>query len=254
MLFKHQKSYSCSLIIVLGKSFVIILNRGDLGRIIQKERYFSEDRARIYAAEILLALEDLHRRDIIFRDLKPENVVIDEEGHALLTDFGLSKEGVLDNVSAKSFCGSIAYLAPEVLKRMGHGKSIDWYLLGLLIYEMIVGIPPYYSSNKEQLFKNIQTAPLKIPLTLSADAKSLIVGLLSRNPTKRLGSGKGDAAEIKVHPWFKGLDWNLVMKRGLKPPKPTIRPIPTSHISPDIFLDSNPDDNKIKDWTFIGKA
>lgn len=171
----------------------------------------------------------------------------------MLTDFGLSKEGVLDNVSAKSFCGSIAYLAPEVLKRTGHGKSIDWYLLGLLIYEMIVGIPPYYSNNKEQLYKNIQNAPLKLPISLSNDAKTLIIGLLNRNPTKRLGSGKGDAAEIKSHPWFKPINWNLASKRGLTPPKPTLKPIQPAQISPDIFSDPNPDIHKINDWTFVGK-
>ena len=90
-------------------------------------------------AEILLALEDLHWRDIIYRDLKPDNVVIDDEGHALLTDFGLSKEGIYDNTSATSFCGSVAYLAPEMLKRSGHGKSVDWYFLGVLLYEMLFG-------------------------------------------------------------------------------------------------------------------
>ncbi len=115
---------------------------------IQREKRVTEDRARIYLAEILLALEDLHKRDIIFRDLKPDNVVLDEEGHALLTDFGLSKEGVLDNISAKSFCGSIAYLAPEMLRRSGHGKAVDWYLLGVLLYELVVGKPPYFTSNR----------------------------------------------------------------------------------------------------------
>ena len=120
----------------------------DLGRVIQKERRFTEERARIYIAEVITALEDLHKRDIIFRDLKPDNVVLDAEGHALLTDFGLSKEGVLDNQAAKSFCGSVAYLAPEMLKRSGHGKSVDWYLLGVLLYEMLIGQPPYFCHNK----------------------------------------------------------------------------------------------------------
>lgn len=100
-------------------------------------------------AEILLALEELHKRDIIFRDLKPENVVIDQDGHVCLTDFGLSKEGVLDNLGAKSFCGSVAYLAPEMLKRTGHGKSVDWYLLGVLLYEMLHGVPAYFTHNRD---------------------------------------------------------------------------------------------------------
>lgn len=122
---------------------------GNMSRALQKDKRFTEQKARWYLAEILLALEDLHRRDIIFRDLKPDNIVFDKDGHALLTDFGLSKVGVLNNNSARSFCGSPAYLAPEMLRRAGHGKSVDWYLLGVLLYEMLVGIPPYYSNNKD---------------------------------------------------------------------------------------------------------
>ena len=110
---------------------------------------FDEERVRIYLAEIILALEDLHKRDIIFRDLKPDNIVLDVNGHAKLTDFGLSKEGVLDHTQgARSFCGSVAYLAPEMLKRCGHGKAVDWYLLGVVMYELLVGIPPYYANNR----------------------------------------------------------------------------------------------------------
>jgi serine/threonine protein kinase len=120
-----------------------------MSRALHKDRRFPEDRARMYLCEIMLALEDLHKRNIIYRDLKPDNIVFDSMGHALLTDFGLAKEDVAGSNQAKSFCGSPAYLAPEMLKRAGHGKAIDWYLTGVLLYEMLVGIPPYYSNNKE---------------------------------------------------------------------------------------------------------
>ena len=147
---------------------------GDLSKHLQVEKRFTEERARFYLCEILLALEDLHRRDIIFRDLKPDNVVLDEEGHAKLTDFGLSKEGVFDSQCAKSFCGSIAYLAPEMLKKQGHGKAVDWYLLGVLFYEMLVGIPPYFTDQQEEIFRNIENGELKIPNIVSKEASELL--------------------------------------------------------------------------------
>lgn len=168
-------------------------------------------------------MEDLHKRDIIYRDLKPDNVVIDHEGHAQLTDFGLSKEGVLEgSQGAKSFCGSVAYLAPEMLKRVGHGKSVDWYLLGVLLYEMLVGCPPYFSPNKQELFNNIQRGVLRIPASLSTEAKNLIVALLHRNPSKRLGGGPNGANDIKAHPFFENVDWHVVKERKLPCPKPNV--------------------------------
>lgn len=148
---------------------------GDLGEILQKEGKFAEERAKIYICELLLAIEELHKRNIIYRDLKPDNVVLDKEGHAILTDFGLSKEEVDGHFNgAKSFCGSVAYLAPEMLKRAGHGKAVDWYLLGVLLFEMLTGLPPFYADSKEELFKNIETATLHIPSHVSPEAKSLI--------------------------------------------------------------------------------
>lgn len=148
---------------------------GDLGEHLQNEGHFSEDRSKIYICEVILALEELHDRNIIYRDLKPDNIVLDPKGHAMLTDFGLSKEDVSDYYKgAKSFCGSVAYLAPEMLKRTGHGKAVDWYLLGVVLYEMLVGLPPYYADSKEELFSNIENAQLKIPSYLSSDVKDLL--------------------------------------------------------------------------------
>lgn len=246
-----QTNYFSSLNIALG--IYLKYNRGDIGKLLNAETRLTEDRARLYAAEILLALEDLHRHDIIFRDLKPDNVVIDEEGHALLTDFGLSKEGIADNVLSQSFCGSVAYLAPEILKKSGHGKSVDWYLFGVLIYEMIVGMPPYFSKDRNKLFKNIQGGSLKLPLYLSQSVCELIIGLLNRDPRKRLGSGKEDANAIKRHAWFRVIDWNVARARGLDVPKPKQKPIPKGYISPEIFGDQSETKNKIEGWEYVNK-
>lgn len=228
-----------------------------MSRTLHKDKRFSEDRARMYLAEILLAIEDLHKRDIIFRDLKPDNVVFDEDGHAMLTDFGLSKEGVMNNSGAKSFCGSPAYLAPEMLKRSGHGKSVDWYLLGCLLYEMLVGIPPYYSNNKEQLYANIQNGPLKLPNYLSDEARNLLISLLNRNPYKRLGAGKRGADEIKEHPFMTAINWEEAMQRKLKVPKPYLKKVIPQEIPLDkvygrgAFEESMKNHNRLNDWSFI---
>lgn len=197
---------------------------GDLGTHLAREKKFSDEKARFYIAEILLALGELHKNNILFRDLKPENVVLDKDGHARLTDFGLSKEGVTDEQLSRSFCGSIAYLAPEMLKRSGHTRSVDWYLLGVLFYEMVCGAPPFYSSNRDQMFSNIQRAELKIPATVTNnDCRSLIKELMSRDPSKRIGASKRDAEEIKEHPFFAEMDWDALLNKKIEPPP--IKPI-----------------------------
>ena len=190
---------------------------GDLSKQLQIQTRFSENKAKFYICEIALAIGELHKHDIIFRDLKPDNIVIDKEGHAMLTDFGLSKEGVHDKQIAKSFCGSVAYLAPEMLNRSGHGKAVDWYLLGVVFFEMLVGLPPYFSNNQEQIFKNIDKAELIIPNFISKKGQNLIRSLLVKNPAERLGS-KYDIEEIKEHSYFEDVDWDKVYNRQYRPP------------------------------------
>mmetsp|Transcript_4376 Transcript_4376/g.7400 ORF Transcript_4376/g.7400 Transcript_4376/m.7400 type:complete len:314 (+) Transcript_4376:1292-2233(+) len=192
---------------------------GDLGRQIRLKRKLAEEEARLYIAEIIVAIEFLHNNKIIFRDLKPENIVLSADGHAKLTDFGLSKENVGSLMQNNSFVGSIAYLAPEILKKQGHTKSLDWYLTGVLLYELIVGIPPYYHNNRKELFENILSGPLRVPHTMSVEARDLILNLLNRNPKKRLGAGPDDAEELKKHQFFKDLNWSDVAQLKLKMPK-----------------------------------
>ena len=212
---------------------------GDLAKQLQIQTRFSEDKSKFYICEITLALGELHKKDIIFRDLKPDNIVIDKEGHAMLTDFGLSREGVNEKHIAKSFCGSIAYLAPEMLNRKGHGKAVDWYLLGVCFYEMLVGIPPYFSNNKDQIFKNIEKAELFIPNFVSLKAQKFLRDLLKKDPEKRLGS-KRDVEEIKEHPYMEGVNWDKVYKREYIPP-PIIQKYNYLNFfeQPKIFIDRN---------------
>merc|ERR1712196_521781 len=120
---------------------------GELFHWLKKKRKFSEDGTRLYAAEIALGLGHLHSLDVIYRDLKPENILLDDQGHVCLTDFGLSKELEMDDQEAHTFCGTPEYLAPEIVLNKGHGKAVDWWSLGILLYELTVGIPPFYSQN-----------------------------------------------------------------------------------------------------------
>lgn len=229
---------------------------GDLSKHLLFEKKFCESRAKFYICEVLLALENLHKRNIIFRDLKPDNVVLDEEGHCKLTDFGLSKEGVSDFQSAKSFCGSIAYLAPEMLKKQGHGKSVDWYLLGVLLYEMIVGITPYFSNNKEQIFYNIENEELIIPQFVSKDASNLLKKLLEKDPLKRIGSSDRDAKEIKEDPYFKDINWEDVYNKNNKPPTINNYSLRSIHYfkRPKKFINNGNDNlksNFLEEWSFV---
>ena len=190
---------------------------GDLSTQLRFRKRFREEVAKFYICEIALAIGELHKHDIIFRDLKPDNIIIDKDGHILLTDFGLSRSGITDREEANSFCGSVAYLAPEMLNRKGHGKAVDWYLLGVVFFEMLVGVPPYFSYSQEQIFNNIDKAELILPNFISKKAQELIKALLVKNPDERLGS-KDDIEEIKNHEYFKGVDWYKVYSKEYLPP------------------------------------
>jgi serine/threonine protein kinase len=185
---------------------------------------FSEARSRFYAAEIILAIDYVHSLDIVYRDLKPENVLLTAEGHISLTDFGLSKEGISNSSSgANSFCGTPEYLAPEILNRQGHGRAVDWWSLGALLYEMLTGLPPFFCQDRERLFEKIRRNELDYPASVSRPAKSVLKGLLTKDPTQRLGSGPTDAGEIKIHDFFDEIDWDMLANNEIAPPwRPTI--------------------------------
>ncbi|CAG9472541.1 unnamed protein product [Plasmodium vivax] len=196
---------------------------GELFFHLSKMRELTEEAAIFYTAEIILALQYLHKLNIIYRDVKPENVLLDEMGHIRLTDFGLSKEGISDNNSARSLCGTPEYLAPEIIDQCGHGKAVDWWSLGIMLYEMLTGRLPFNSSSRAVLFERIKHETLRYPCFLSPDAVDLLKKLFEKNPKKRLGSGVTDAEEIKNHPFFKNVNWDDVLNKKVKPPfKPSL--------------------------------
>eukprot|EP00826_Nyctotherus_ovalis_P050708 TRINITY_DN624_c0_g3_i1.p1 TRINITY_DN624_c0_g3~~TRINITY_DN624_c0_g3_i1.p1 ORF type:complete len:615 (-),score=143.03 TRINITY_DN624_c0_g3_i1:427-2271(-) len=182
----------------------------------------TETQAKFYFAEVLLGLEYLHSQKVIYRDLKPENILLDIDGHVKLADFGLAKGGIDLRTLTDSFCGSPEYLSPEMLKQSGHTLTLDFYSLGVLLYEMIVGLPPYYSTDREEMYKRILTTPLKLPAYLSAPLQDLLSKLLRKSPKQRLGSQRG-IVEIKEHPWCKDVDWERFQRRQIGPPfKPNL--------------------------------
>mmetsp|Transcript_110351 Transcript_110351/g.152610 ORF Transcript_110351/g.152610 Transcript_110351/m.152610 type:complete len:226 (+) Transcript_110351:1933-2610(+) len=191
---------------------------GDLGKVMRKENKLSEHIARMYLCEVMVAIEYLHSKQILYRDLKPDNILIDEEGHIKLADFGLSKLNSDDEFSQKSFCGTHAYLAPEMVQQKPYGKSVDWYGLGALLYELLVGVPPYYSENMKTLYANIERGPIKFPASMTNCARDLISRLMIRNPMERLGA-VGGADEIRKHPFFDGVEWDKVRSKVISPPK-----------------------------------
>jgi serum/glucocorticoid-regulated kinase 2 len=192
---------------------------GELFFHLQRVENFDEEVTRFYSAQMVLALEHLHKNNVIYRDLKPENVLIHNDGYIKLTDFGLAKENVINDKDAMSFCGTPEYLAPEILERKGHGKAVDWWSLASIIYEMIVGLPPFYEKdNREKLFKQIKSGEPEYPDDMSAPCKDLLQGLFKKDPAERIGGADGNADEIKNHPWYSAVDWDILMEKKIIPP------------------------------------
>ena len=194
------------------------LNGGELFQHLRKFRTFDEDKVRFYGAQIALALDYLHSKGIIYRDLKPENILMDEEGYLKLADFGMAKK-LKDDEKAMSFCGTPEYLAPEIITMEGHDKNADWWSFGILLFEMLCGLPPFFVENLDKMYEMIKTSSIKFPkrIALSEDAKDVIRKLLEKNPKKRLGSQSG-IEEIKNHPFFASLDFDMVLKKKIKAP------------------------------------
>ena len=195
------------------------MSGGELFWHLQKEGRFNETRAKFYIAELILAIQHLHENDIVYRDLKPENILLDANGHIALCDFGLSKANLTKNDTTNTFCGTTEYLAPEVLlDETGYGKMVDFWSLGVLVFEMCCGWSPFYAEDTQQMYKNIAFGKVRFPKdTLSSDGRNFVKGLLNRNPKHRLGARK-DAEELKEHPFFKDIDWDALTKKLITPP------------------------------------
>lgn len=178
---------------------------------------FNEPATRFYCAELTCALEYLHEKGIIFRDLKPENILLDWQGHIKLVDFGLAKDNITSSISGgQTYAGTEQYLAPEIICRHGHGKAVDWWGLGIIAFEMLTGLPPWYSDDACDILTHIQSSSLKFPSYVSRKAAAIIQELLQKDPISRLGCGGSE--EVKNHVFFMGIDWFLVSCRQVCPP------------------------------------
>ncbi|KTG37645.1 hypothetical protein cypCar_00000311, partial [Cyprinus carpio] len=248
-----------------GKLYLILdfLRGGDLFTRLSKEVMFTEEDVKFYLAELALGLDHLHGIGIIYRDLKPENILLDEEGHIKLTVipdrpsspssrlssspalfFELCKEAIDHEKKAYSFCGTVEYMAPEVVNRQGHTHSADWWSFGVLMFEMLTGSLPFQGKDRKETMSLILKARLGMPQFLSTEAQSLLRALFKRNPTNRLGSEPDGAEEIKRHSFFITIDWNKLFRREINPPfKPAVaRPDDTFYFDSE-FTSRTPKDS-----------
>ncbi|KAJ3282268.1 camp-dependent protein kinase catalytic subunit [Rhizoclosmatium sp. JEL0117] len=189
---------------------------GELFSYLRRSGRFENNVAKFYAAEVCAAFEYLHARHIVYRDLKPENLLIDAKGNIKITDFGFAK--IIKDDQTWTLCGTPDYLAPEIIKAKGYGKSVDWWALGILIYEMIAGFPPFSDDDNIRLFEKITACKLRFPEGFDKKAKDLCKCLLTPDLSKRYGNLKRGAADVKGHAWFEAIDWDRLMRLEIAAP------------------------------------
>ena len=195
---------------------------GELFSHLRRQEKFTFALYQFYAAEIVAAIQSLHELNVMYRDIKPENILIHSDGHIRLSDFGFAK--ILDTID-KTFtlCGTPEYLAPEIIQGVGHGMSVDWWALGVLIFEMSAGFPPFYGDNPFAVYQKILHSNIKFPSSVPQTTRSVINGFCTISRTRRLGSGRGGFDNMKKHRFFWGIDWRAASRQLIVPPMvPTV--------------------------------